>query len=267
MGPLSIEEVLAAEAEAIHDLTNPETKRIVDELKRLAAGQGHETHRHNKDADLRSGKDEQPQWVRDRKAFYRELGKLKSAALCLSGGGIRSATFGLGIIQALAQYSLAGDPAPKGEVTPDAVDVEANANESLLSRFHYLSTVSGGGYIGSWLSAWRHRNDFPTVWRNLSSRPDGPDVEPPEISWLRAYSNYLTPKVGLFSADTWTGIAIYLRNLLLNWLVIIPAVAVVLLILKIIVTVSVGVARYDSVWWPHLLTLLAGIACLIVAQA
>jgi hypothetical protein len=55
--------------------------------------------------------------------------------------------------------------------------------------------------------------------------------------------------------------------MLLNWLVIIPAVAVVLLALKIIVTVSVGVARYNAAWWPHLLTLLAGIACLIVAQA
>jgi len=24
----------------------------------------------------------------------------------------------------------------------------------LLSKFDYLSTVSGGGYIGSWLMAW-----------------------------------------------------------------------------------------------------------------
>ena len=39
-------------------------------------------------------------------------------------------------------------------------------------------------------------NDFPTVWQNLASRPDGPDVEPAEISWLRDYSNYLTPKIG-----------------------------------------------------------------------
>jgi hypothetical protein len=51
------------------------------------------------------------------------------AALCFSGGGIRSATFGLGIVQALAKYKL-------------------------LDKFDYLSTVSGGGYLGSWLSAW-----------------------------------------------------------------------------------------------------------------
>jgi predicted acylesterase/phospholipase RssA len=54
------------------------------------------------------------------------------AALCLSGGGIRSATFALGVMQGLARYGL-------------------------LGQFHYLSTVSGGGYIGSWLSAWRTR--------------------------------------------------------------------------------------------------------------
>src|SRR5260370_28842846 len=55
--------------------------------------------------------------------------KEKRAALCISGGGIRSATFGLGVLQGLARCGL-------------------------LDRFHYLSTVSGGGYIGSWLSAW-----------------------------------------------------------------------------------------------------------------
>ena len=50
------------------------------------------------------------------------------SALCISGGGIRSATFGLGAIQGLAEYGL-------------------------LTQFDYLSTVSGGGYIGGWLTA------------------------------------------------------------------------------------------------------------------
>src|SRR5262245_23346080 len=49
-------------------------------------------------------------------------------ALALSGGGIRSATFNLGVLQALAERKL-------------------------LTRLDYLSTVSGGGYIGSWFSA------------------------------------------------------------------------------------------------------------------
>ena len=54
------------------------------------------------------------------------------SALCLSGGGTRSATFSLGVLQGLAQRKL-------------------------LEKFHYLSTVSGGGYIGSWLSSWIQR--------------------------------------------------------------------------------------------------------------
>ena len=267
VGPLSIEQVLAAEAAAIHDVTNNEIKTIVDNLLALSVSQDRESDRADKDSDSRSGDDENRLWVKKRKAFYCELGKLKSTALCFSGGGIRSATFCLGIIQALARHSVSKPPTTIGQYAPLPDDLAADANNSLLSRFHYLSTVSGGGYIGSWLSAWRHRDDFPTVWQNLSTRPDGPDVEPPEISWLRAYSSYLTPKVGLLSADTWTGIAIYLRNLILNWLVIVPAVAVLLLGLKIAITLAVGVARVDEVWWPHLVTALIGVALLVLAQA
>jgi hypothetical protein len=51
--------------------------------------------------------------------------------LALSGGGIRSATFALGVLQALTKHDL-------------------------LRRFDYLSTVSGGGYVGSsltWLTS------------------------------------------------------------------------------------------------------------------
>src|SRR5882724_13115807 len=47
------------------------------------------------------------------------------SALCISGGGIRSATFSLGALQSMA-------------------------DRNLLDKFDYLSTVSGGGYIGSW---------------------------------------------------------------------------------------------------------------------
>ena len=53
--------------------------------------------------------------------------------LSFSGGGIRSATFNLGVIQAFAQ-------------------------KQLLRHVDYLSTVSGGGYIGSWLSSWAYRS-------------------------------------------------------------------------------------------------------------
>ncbi len=39
---------------------------------------------------------------------------------------------------------------------------------------------------------------------------------------MRANSNFLTPKLGLLSADTWTAIALYVRNFLLNWFIFGP---------------------------------------------
>lgn len=261
MGPLSIEQVLAEEVAALGNARNTRSELHAEDLREKATKQDAQLRRVNKDADSRSGKDERPEDVERRKAFYRSLNKLNRAALCLSGGGIRSATFCLGVIQALAAYDVAIPQTDRHENAPK------QPQNSLLGRFQFLSTVSGGGYIGSWLSAWRQRNDFPTIWRNLTGRPDGPDIEPPELSWLRAYSNYLTPKVGIASADTWTGVAIFLRNLILNWLVIIPVLCLALLALKFTATVSVGIARGTEQWGLLIAIGLLGVACLIVAQA
>ncbi|HEY0763301.1 MAG TPA: patatin-like phospholipase family protein [Pyrinomonadaceae bacterium] len=132
-------------------------------------------------------------------------GTLRSA-LCLSGGGIRSATFNLGILQGLARHGL-------------------------LERFDYLSTVSGGGFIGGWLSAWIAREGIDNVTRQLKSPPKSPlQVEPEPIEHLRIYSNYLSPQPGLLSADTWTLIASVLRNLLLNWVIFLPVLFAMLLL-------------------------------------
>lgn len=187
-------------------------------------------------------------------------------ALCFSGGGIRSATFGLGVVQALAK-------------------------KGLLDKFDYLSTVSGGGYLGSWLSAWTMRerlkiaimkqnkasneqaqeamkeadmvessaqqiewkgvdldkvdpelgiravqkqlNGDPTDDQTKSDSDDNgrsPNPEPGQLQYLREYSNYMSPRVGLLSADMWALIAIYLRNFALNLTIFIPLIAAVLLI-------------------------------------
>jgi uncharacterized membrane protein len=141
------------------------------------------------------------------------------SALCISGGGIRSATFALGVIQGLA-------------------------GAGVLEKFDFLSTVSGGGYIGSWLSSWsrRHQDGIKGVQGDLSradtgrlspaeeeaerQRPEskiGPEPQP--LKHLRDYSNYLSPRLGLFSADTWTIAALYIRNLMLNLLVLVPVLA------------------------------------------
>jgi hypothetical protein len=173
-------------------------------------------------------------------AFYRELNKLDLAALCLSGGGIRSAAFSLGVIQALAAHPKSANGAPV-----------QRAEDSLLAQFHYLSTVSGGGYIGSWLSAWCAREqDFDKVWRNLTGRPRAFDIEPAPIAWLRSYSSYLTPRIRLLSADSWALIAIYVRNLVLNWVVIVPFLCALLLGIKLVVVALAGLLQIDRLVKP-----------------
>ena len=59
---------------------------------------------------------------------WRRADEMKTLGVAFSGGGIRSATLNLGILQSLAEVGL-------------------------LRCVDYLSTVSGGGYISSWLTA------------------------------------------------------------------------------------------------------------------
>ena len=147
--------------------------------------------------------------------IYQRLAGIKLSALCVSGGGIRSATFNLGVIQALARSGL-------------------------LKNFHYLSSVSGGGYIASWLRTWMRRDGSQRVIDELSNREiENPlDPEPTQLKQLRAYSNYLTPKLGLFSADTWSAVALVLRNLLLNWLLILPLIGAVVAIPQLLLLIA-----------------------------
>jgi hypothetical protein len=164
------------------------------------------------------------------KAIWAAVHELpeKRTALCISGGGIRSATFGLGILQGLARCGL-------------------------LDRFHYLSTVSGGGYIGSWLSGWIHRAGLTSVTAHLarSSENARPNPEPIEIQNLRSYSNYLSPRLGILSADSWTLVGTYLRNLLLNWCVIIPLLAAFLALPWVFSSIVMmdPPLRTDSLFW------------------
>lgn len=144
-------------------------------------------------------------------SVFTKLHRQRLRALCLSGGGIRSATFALGVMQGLAR-------------------------KGLLDQFDYLSTVSGGGYIGGWLSSWIARASLPQVIEELRRRPKDPlDPEPAPIRHLRSFSNFLTPRLGVLSADSWTLVATYLRNLLLNWLVFVPPL-IALLSLPLLLT-------------------------------
>jgi choline dehydrogenase-like flavoprotein len=113
----------------------------------------------------------------------------------LSGGGIRSATLNLGILQALARVNQ-------------------------LRRVDLLSTVSGGGYIGSFLGRCfdRLRRDpylgaggHPA--RSAPSRVERELVDPgsPTISWLRGHGNYIAPSG---PGDDRYNVATFLRNFL-----------------------------------------------------
>jgi patatin-like phospholipase len=139
--------------------------------------------------------------------------------LAFSGGGIRSATFNLGVLQALAK-------------------------KKLLRSLDYVSTVSGGGYIGGWLMGWMYhqRIGIQEIESRLSTPPNMPEQagDPPEIHFLRDYSNYLTPRKGLLSADFLAFAASYLRNTLLNQIILVLALLSLLLLPRTIVAVLLG---------------------------
>lgn len=168
------------------------------------------------------------------------------SALCLSGGGIRSAAFALGVVQGLARRGL-------------------------LEKFDYLSTVSGGGYVGSWLSTWIHRHPrgLSGVVEEMNSPCPGdagnfaPKIEPESepVRFLRSYSHFLNPRAGLFSVDTWTWIGIYLRNLSLNWLLLIPFLMLLLAAPRLYAALLLGAAHGDS------FAILVGIATLAAILA
>jgi hypothetical protein len=153
--------------------------------------------------------------------------------LCFSGGGIRSATFNLGILQGLAELKL-------------------------LHCFDYLSTVSGGGYIHQWFAAWSKRCGFEQVEKQLIPLPntENPGVHPEPIRWLRRYSNYLTPEKGLLSGDTWVAFAIWLRNALLNQIVLVSGIVFVMLLPHLLEKLSI-LSRSDGA--------IASVAAVIIA--
>lgn len=131
--------------------------------------------------------------VVDAEKAFLEVGKDQEVfGLALSGGGIRSASFALGLLQALYGYGV-------------------------FEKFHYLSTVSGGGYIGSALTYFRNVFRFPDPtqpgqfinWfpfgylrgsnvRAIGARTDKPADAPSLrayeiVSFLRQHASFLTP--------------------------------------------------------------------------
>jgi hypothetical protein len=139
---------------------------------------------------------------------YAVADGLQLTGICFSGGGIRSATFNLGVLQGLAARDR-------------------------INSFDYLSTVSGGGYIHQFFASWISCENIEKVKRQLQPLPGPPSQRtfwPEPLRWLRRYSNYLTPRVGLFSADTWVAFAVWLRNTFLNQIVLVSSIMLVMLL-------------------------------------
>src|SRR3546814_18377254 len=77
-----------------------------------------------------------------------------------------------------------------------------------------------------------HKDGLSGVASDLAMPLNG-GKEPQPIRHLREYSNYLNPKLGVLSADSWTLLATYLRNPVLHWLMLLPPIMVILLPPKI----------------------------------
>jgi hypothetical protein len=174
------------------------------------------------------------------------LHRCSSSALCFSGGGIRSASFSLGVLQRLAKYSLGG---------PSGI--------GFLHQLSYLSTVSGGGYTGCWLMGWARRSTFGTAIGELGrpGRTAG-DPEPDPVRHLRDYTSFLAPRYG-FSVDTATLGAIVVRNLFLNWIIFLPCLIVLILAPRLLNMASDSLAAF-VVYYPglsdqHIMLAAAGI--------
>ena len=109
--------------------------------------------------------------------------------LALSGGGIRSATFNLGVMQSLARLGI-------------------------LEHVDYLSTVSGGGYVGGFWTAWLKRNKDRAKSGGFPSGFDSRSGERAEIRHLREFSRFLLPRVGFFETEFWAIVMTVLGGML-----------------------------------------------------
>jgi hypothetical protein len=143
-------------------------------------------------------------WEKERQhvGLSGERDEPEGVALALSGGGIRSASFALGVVQALV-------------------------NRGLFRRFDYLSTVSGGGYLGTALTWLRYRfgDEFERqlgsglkgdrtaefMARSGSEKPSGKTW----LDYVRLHGNYLKPpNIGALSL-----VGVTLRGVLFSLLV------------------------------------------------
>lgn len=124
--------------------------------------------------------------------------KRELVGLALSGGGVRSAAFALGVVQAVT-------------------------SNRLLKRIDYLSTVSGGGFTGSALTSTLTRSNGECLLASaLSPVTPAPQeiADTKVVGRIRDYSNYLIPN-GL--PDVFRSATVVLRGIAANGLIVLTA--------------------------------------------
>ncbi|WP_198115136.1 patatin-like phospholipase family protein [Massilia rhizosphaerae] len=175
--------------------------------------------------------------------------------LCLSGGGIRSATFCLGVLQALSRA-----PRPPGAAALPFAGA-AEPEKSLLGQFDYLSTVSGGGYIGTFFaSLFVPGRADPTKDEAVSAANAYATLrkEPPRLrtgavkdagcayramAWLRENGRYLAPSS---AGDLLYGVATALRA----WFGLHLVLGLLLLLALALLNVVKNALLYAAGRWP-----------------
>lgn len=145
------------------------------------------------------------QYIKDNGTRDRTGGNAYTG-LALSGGGIRSASFGLGALQAL--HTKCG-----------------------IEGIDYLSTVSGGGYIGCSLTAATQKSTEADTAQDVGQDlvQEAKDIFPfinpnnyddtESVRHIRDYSNYLAPHGAL---DLVTALGLIGRGLVANVLILLP---------------------------------------------
>jgi hypothetical protein len=130
--------------------------------------------------------------------------------LALSGGGIRSASFGLGVMQALVAH-----------------------RPNILNKIDYLSTVSGGGYIGAALTWFLHKGggteapNFPLGQIGSGARTDSLGNQ--RLNYIRQHGNYLIPGRGL---NAFSLIGVILRSMFISLFFYLALLTIVFACLK-----------------------------------
>ena len=143
--------------------------------------------------------------------------------LALSGGGIRSATFSLGVVQVLAA-------------------------KGFLPEVDFLSTVSGGGYTGCFLT---QRLGSVTPPQDVAN-PHGPDPEPEPVRYVRQHARYLE---GNFWQQ-WGMVTATLAGMMLNWTLPLAV------ILGLALAASLNDAHGGRTDWPLVLGVGGGLSAL-----